>query len=229
MTKLNLLGKKLGNLTVLRYAGSNGVSTLWECKCDCGAVVVKLGKAMTRGSVLSCSTQCAFSRGKISAALTRHGLSLHPLFAVWRSMLARCKNPNCKAYKNYGGRGIEVCERWGDFENFILDMGEGYQSGLTLDRTDNSQGYYKENCRWVSYKTNCRNKRGNRVIDTPRGKMTVSEASETFHIGVTTLLYRLAHNWPKDKLFLSVEQIRPLYSKGLPVAAEVNEVAAYCK
>jgi hypothetical protein len=79
-------------------------------------------------------------------------------------------------------------------------MGPTYQSGLDLDRRDNNQGYNPENCRWVERKTNSRNKRNNRVIDTPFGNMTVSALSEMTGIGVTTLIYRLDHNWPIESL-----------------------------
>jgi Fic family protein len=77
------------------------------------------------------------------------------------------------------------------FQAFWKDMGETYSTGLTLDRIDNSQGYEKSNCRWVGYRTQANNRRGNVLVDTPKGKMTISQASRVFGIGKTTIHYRL--------------------------------------
>lgn len=203
--RLNLSGQRFGNLVVVEPLGSNGKNSIWKVECDCGVTATKVGKEMKRGKVSTCSPQCPFSRAKISESRTTHGLSEHPIFHVWRSILARCNNPKCKAYKNYGGRGIAVCARWSSFENFLMDMGAGYNNSLSLDRTDNNKGYSPENCRWVSMKTNCRNRRGNRVIDTPLGKMLLAEAAEVSGLGYSTLGYRLEHNWPVDKLFLPAD------------------------
>ena len=82
---------------------------------------------------------------------------------IHRSMLSRCYNPNNKGYKNYGGRGISVCDRWlGDdgFNNFIADMGR-CPDKLSIDRIDNDKGYYPDNCRWTTYSIQNINKRLN--------------------------------------------------------------------
>lgn len=214
-SRLNLLGQRFGNLVVTDCAGSNGKKSIWMVECDCGSITVKVGNELKRGKVKTCSKQCQFFRSKLSEAHTTHGLSHHPIFHVWKSLFERCRNPKCKAYKNYGGRGINVCSRWESFETFILDMGAGYSNKLSLDRIDNNQGYCPENCRWVSMKENSRNRRGNRNIDTPLGKMLLSEAAEISGIGVTTLGYRLQHNWPVDKLFLPADFTNRIADSGL--------------
>jgi len=126
------------------------------------------------------------------AALMTHGMSKHPAFAVWRSMRDRCLLPSHQAWKNYGGRGITVCSEWAvSFETFWRDMGPSYQPGLTLDRADNNGPYSAANCRWVSPVEQGRNRRTNRHVDTPWGRMTVSELSQRTGINMTTLLYRI--------------------------------------
>lgn len=87
----------------------------------------------------------------------RHGLTKSPSYSVWRGIKARCLNPNKKAYKNYGAKGITVCERWKSFLNFYADMGDKPE-GLELDRINNSKGYSKENCHWVPGNLNAWNR-----------------------------------------------------------------------
>lgn len=77
---------------------------------------------------------------------------------IWMGIKARCLNPNNAAYKNYGGRGITICDKWLSFNNFYKDMGDR-PAGMQIDRINNNLGYYKENCRWVSPKQNSANRR----------------------------------------------------------------------
>lgn len=90
----------------------------------------------------------------------RHGMSQTPVYYAWKAMRQRCGNPNNPDYFMYGGRGIKVCDRWQNFENFYQDMGERPQ-GKTLDRIDNSKGYSLENCKWHTPKQQSNNTRKN--------------------------------------------------------------------
>lgn len=89
------------------------------------------------------------------------GLALcdHPLYGTWAGMLDRCTNPNSPSYARYGGRGIEVCQRWFHFKNFANDMGPKPSSEFTIERVDNSKGYSPDNCKWETRSNQCVNRR----------------------------------------------------------------------
>ena len=190
---------RLHFLTAVCYVGSNGKKSLWKIRCDCGEEVIMPATEFLKGKQKSCDCM----RSKLIADTQQtHGMSQHPAYAVWRSMLDRCRLPTHQAWENYGGRGIRVCAKWqDDFMNFWVDMGPAYRRGLSLDRIDVNGDYCPENCRWVDDKIQARNKRNNVTISSPWGVMTVAEASERSGIGVTTLLYRMQNGCPADLLF----------------------------
>lgn len=130
-----------------------------------------------------------------------HGQHSHVLYRVWASALDRCHNPNNKSWNRYGGRGIAVCRRWFNFENFKKDMLQTYRPGLTLERKNNNRGYSPANCEWVTQKVQMQNTCRNVHLDTPAGRMTLSAAAEHFQLKVTTLHRRIARGWPADRLF----------------------------
>jgi hypothetical protein len=92
---------------------------------------------------------------------TKHGMNKTPEWNAWVNMRQRCLNPNHTNYKHYGGRGIKVCERWLDFDNFLADMGRKPDPELTLERIDNSKGYEPANCKWATMKEQSNNTRRN--------------------------------------------------------------------
>lgn len=109
-------------------------------------------------------------------------------------MNARCSNPRHSSYKNYGGRGISVCERWHDFANFLADMGEK-PAGHSIDRVDNNANYSPENCRWASVTEQARNKRNVPVLTLDGVSAPRPEWRERLHFKRGTLEYRLAAGW----------------------------------
>lgn len=194
----DISGLRVGYLTALRYHGSDGRKSLWVVVCDCGTEKLmdpsELKKQGKRGVIASCGCK---RKETIVARNTRHGMSKHPAYAVWRSMMDRCRLPTHQAWANYGARGITVCARWADsFDNFWEDMGPTYKPGLTLDRIDNSAGYHPENCRWATYTEQANNTRSNRMV---AGK-TAAQLAQDLGIKRSTMYYRLAAGVPEARL-----------------------------
>jgi len=123
-----------------------------------------------------------------------------PGYARWRGMINRCTNPNVDAYPWYGGRGIKVCQRWTNYDNFIADMGIP-PKGMDLDRIDPDGDYEPMNCRWVSHSENCMNTSANRRIEWQGRRQTLTEWSRETGIAMSTIFNRLKRNYPLDLVF----------------------------
>jgi len=117
-------------------------------KCHCGNKFMTQISSVKNGNTTSCG-----------CLVKVHGQRKHRLYTAWNHMIQRTINPEHKSYKDYGGRGITVCDEWFDINNFISDMYPTFKEGLSIDRIDNNKGYSKENCRWATKATQSRNTR----------------------------------------------------------------------
>lgn len=135
-----------------------------------------------------------------------HGMSYTKAYDVWVSMKSRCLNKKDKSYKNYGGRGIKICDRWLSFQNFYEDMGEP-PKGKTLDRIDNDGDYFPPNCRWATRAQQNRNHRRNVVITWKGKTQTLADWSKETGIKYFTLRGRLKKGWVLPDLFKPVKWI----------------------
>jgi len=115
-------------------------------------------------------------------------------YNIWHMMKQRCNNPNAAGYKNYGGRGIKVCERWNDFKNFYADMGDRPE-GMTLDRIDNNKEYSPENCRWASWKDQHKNTRKSVQLFYKGKNRNLAEISRLTGLSENLLSKRIKRGW----------------------------------
>jgi len=155
--KSDLKGEVFGRLVVTGEdpARVKGGRLKWFCNCSCGTLKSVLGYSLISGNTKSCG--CLKDEAVVKRNTT-HNLAHAPTYQVFLDMKRRCYNKRHVQYKNYGGRGIRMCDRWLEsFENFHYDMITSYKKGLQIDRRDNDKGYYKENCRWVTYTQNNHN------------------------------------------------------------------------
>lgn len=162
-------GETFGELTALRIIPKSRThTTRWLCRCSCGVEIAVISGSLRGGNTGSCGCKTAEWRS------LKHGMTKTPTYRGWHGMRQRCANPKATGFKNYGGRGIKVCERWLDFENFLADMGERPE-GRTLDRFPNNDGNYEPgNCRWATSKQQADNKRreqGARHSPTPKNAL----------------------------------------------------------
>ena len=186
-------GDKYNRLTAVQFDHRRGSTQYWLFKCECGNKKVLQVNNVKSGNTKSCG---CLKKGRIAI----HGMSYSREHITWASMKARCCNKNAPDYKNYGGRGIKVCDRWkNSFKNFYKDMGKR-PKGMTLDRIDNEKGYYKENCRWATNKEQQNNKRSNHLLTYAGKTLTITQWENETGIKRNTLYARINRcGWSIDK------------------------------
>jgi hypothetical protein len=167
MKRSNLLGKRFGRLLVTKFSGVKNNSTTWECLCDCGKITIIPISHLNSGHTKSCG--CLKKERLANGLFFTHRMSKTPLYNIWNGMRDRCNNPNNHAFSRYGGRGINVCSEWNDYQKFYNDMGESYKihcekygrRNTSLERVNNFKGYELNNCVWATTKTQNANRHCN--------------------------------------------------------------------
>lgn len=161
---IDLSKQKFGRLTVIEKAESTPAGNIrWRCKCECGNFVNVLGSNLRKNHTKSCG---CLQIESTKLANTKHGYRRRSTtsseYATWAQMIQRCTNPNQYKYKEYGARGIKVCDRWIEsFENFISDMGNKPlpKKLYSIDRINNNGDYEPNNCRWATSSQQNKNRR----------------------------------------------------------------------
>lgn len=190
---IDLTGKRFGRLVCLShpYKTSN-----WICVCDCGKKKVVSSSSIRKGTTQSCGCLNA----ELAAQRKRtHSMSGTREYETWARMISRCEKKNDKAYARYGGRGIFVCNRWrNSFGLFYKDVGPRPSNKHSLDRINNSLGYFPENCRWATKDQQANNMSTNHLITCFGKTDTISNFSKTSPVKYGTIVYRISRGWSPE-------------------------------
>ena len=191
---LNLIKKLEYKDKSRRYFG------LYECSF-CGKQKKIRINSVKNENVQSCGClQKSKAKNNIIKLNTTHGLSKIPEYKIWGAIKRRCYNKNDNSYYNYGSRNIFVCKEWiNSFDKFYIDMGPRPSKYHSIERLNNDEGYYKENCVWVDRKTQNNNKRNNIYITYLGQTKTLSQWSEIIGIPYQTLFSRVRRKWDHEK------------------------------
>ncbi len=202
------IGKRFGRIlvisvyeTVITYKKSKGYKYMMFCSCDCGNSKVMSLQVLRRGIIsCGCSLKDWNRESKSTHGMTKDGDKVRSEYSTWSKLKRRCTNPLDKYYKDYGGRGITVCNEWLDsFEQFYEDMGPRPGKKYSLDRINNNNGYYKENCRWATQSQQMRNTRTTHNIEYNGITKCISAWADEYNINLCTLSNRLLSGWSVEE------------------------------
>lgn len=191
-----LIGKKHGKLVIQSFSHKDEHGKrIWNCLCECGKIIALSHVEFSRKKTCGC-----FDEKRAGTRYKTHGMSQTSEWSIWHGIRKRCLCKTDQVYHRYGGRGITMCQEWIDsFEAFYADMGPR-PVGKTIDRIDNNFGYSKENCRWVDWKTQQRNRRSNHLITFQGETKCLIEWAEQFGIRKDTLRRRIViYKWTIDE------------------------------
>lgn len=209
---IDLTGQRFGRLTVVErdkeWCGKD-LHAHWICRCDCGNFVSTSGQRLRNKTAQSCG---CFRKERMSEVSikenTVHGQAHTKLYKVFYGMKDRCYNPKNRKYKDYGGRGITICDEWlCDFSVFYSwAVSNGYKVGLSIDRIDNDMGYSPNNCRWTGVGEQNSNKRDNHIITFQGETKTVSQWAEQLGVNSSVIYTRIRRGWEVEKVLTAPVQ-----------------------
>lgn len=217
----DLTGQRFGSLTVVSFSyADKHYHVFWNCRCTCGNECCVRVDYLTRGKHSCGCLNVRRPRVKQSVLpkekkrpkphKKHNGRSKHPLYYVRQMMIRRCHSPKDKSYRNYGARGIVVCDRWREsFDNFLADVGER-PPGTSLGRIDNDGPYSPENCRWETKEEQANNTRQNHLLRYRGDVLTMTQWGKKLGIDPKVIRLRLRYGWSIERaLTLPVRPKRP--------------------
>ena len=232
---LDLTGQKYNRLKVVNFDGVRRDSKgrtfrYWKCKCDCGSEVYLTTHALRSGNTKSCG---CYNLELLKKRNYLHGMSNSRIYTTWKNMKSRCYYPKNAEFKNYGGRGIKICDEWkNDFQVFYeWSIKHGYKEELTIDRIDNNGNYQPDNCRWVDMAVQSRNTSRTRYIEFNGKRLTICEWGIEIGGTSTTVLYRIEQGWSVEEAIMTPIGKKDWIPKILPTDDErvVNNKKNYIR
>ena len=233
---IDLTGQRFGRLTVIERAddhvGPSGRKhVVWRCKCDCGNEVIVRSVNLKSGHTKSCG---CLRRGLLGKRRMTHGYSKERLYRIWNGIIQRCYNPKNNAYKNYGMRGIAMCDEWRySYEPFReWSLNNGYDEAAErkycqIDRIDVDGPYSPENCRWVTSKENANNRRNNVFINYNGEKKTFAQWCSELGLNANTVWSRINNlGWDTAKAIETPVQER---NRIIEYNGETNSMVEWSK
>ncbi len=199
MLVIDITKKRFGRLVVIsRVENNKHGKTRWECLCDCGKLTEVLSNSLRSGRAKSCG--CLQKQVTINRNTT-HNMRRSPEYYIWMAMKSRCGNKKSQYFKNYGGRGISVCNKWiNSFQRFYEDMGKRPSNNHSLDRIDNNGNYELGNCQWATRVEQARNARSNHNITLNGRTLCIAGWAERQGISYSTLYARIkTYGWAAER------------------------------
>lgn len=191
---IDLSGRVVGKLNVIEFAGirkrpSGQHGYYWRCRCDCGRVVEIDGCCLRRNQP---QQSCGCIPARCKGGKPAHGLANHYIYTVWLGIKQRCCNPNSQCFKDYGGRGITLCDRWkSSVVDFYADMGDRPTPAHTIERIENSKGYEPGNCKWATRAEQNENTRQTRLLTLNGVTLSIGKWAKKLGVGRTLIRDRI--------------------------------------
>lgn len=189
-----MIGQKFGRLTVIEACDERKRGyKVYKCKCDCGNITHVIGTYLRIGRTLSCG--CLTGK-----RIVKHDIK-YRLKKIYTNMKTRCYNKKYRQYKDWGGRGIAVCDEWkDDFMNFYnWATSNGYDEDLTIDRIDVDGDYEPSNCRWVTMKQQNNNKTNNILLTYNNKTQNIKQWCDELNINYMTVYMRYKRGWTDEQ------------------------------
>lgn len=200
---MDLSGETFGRLTVLNKAANVSGRVAWECQCECGRRCIAIAHLLRSGGTRSCG--CLRVETSTNR-MTAHGYAkkgaVAPEHKVWTGMLKRCDEKNSDRYERYAGRGITVCDRWRNFQNFIDDMGPRPSPKHSIDRINNDGNYEPGNCRWATQREQVENSTTAKIFTVDGRSQSISAWAREVGVNATTISSRLKRGLPFEQAII---------------------------
>lgn len=197
---VDLTGQRFGRLVVLGKNGKQKDKTYWDCICDCGKITKVETSKLKSGHTKSCG---CYMRERAKEANIKHGMFGTKLYNTYCRMKQRCYDKNYPKYKNYGFRGIGICEQWLGKDGFInfynWAMDNGFNENLSIERIDVNGNYEPDNCKWITMAEQAKNKTTTIKVKYKNNFLTLIELCEKLNLNYKTIWSRIHNGWDIDK------------------------------